>query len=47
MVTACVDAGAAFAVHVTRGASESLSLAVGDEVWLVIKTHSCRLVASP
>ena len=47
MVTASVDAGAAFAVHVTRGASESLGLSVGDEVWLVIKTHSCRLVASP
>jgi molybdate transport system ATP-binding protein len=47
MVTASVDAGALFAVHVTRGASESLGLTVGDEVWLVIKTHSCRLVASP
>jgi molybdate transport system ATP-binding protein len=47
MVTASVDAGAPFVVHVTRGASESLGLSVGDEVWLVIKTHSCRLVASP
>jgi molybdopterin-binding protein len=47
MVTADVDAGATFAVHVTRGASESLGLSVGDEVWLVVKTHSCRLVAAP
>jgi molybdate transport system ATP-binding protein len=47
MVTADVDAGARFAVHVTRGASESLGLSVGNEVWLVVKTHSCRLVASP
>jgi len=47
MVTAGVDAGAPFAVHVTRGASESLGLSIGDEVWLVVKTHSCRLVASP
>jgi len=39
-----VDAGAMFLVHVTRGAQRSLELAVGQRVWLVIKTHSCHLL---
>ncbi|OFW30004.1 MAG: molybdenum ABC transporter ATP-binding protein [Acidobacteria bacterium RIFCSPLOWO2_02_FULL_65_29] len=43
-VRADVDAGAAFAVHLTPGACESLRLEEADEVWLIIKTHSCRLV---
>jgi len=40
-----VDAGCVFEVHVTPGAAASLSLAEGHAIWLVIKTHSCRLVA--
>jgi molybdate transport system ATP-binding protein len=46
MVTATVEAGARFAVHLTPGACESLALSKGSDVWLIIKTHSCRLVAS-
>jgi molybdate transport system ATP-binding protein len=40
-----VTAGASFVAHVTPGALESLRLVPGKPVWLVIKTHSCRLVA--
>jgi molybdate transport system ATP-binding protein len=40
-----VDAGSVFEVHVTPGAASSLALAQGNAIWLVIKTHSCRLVA--
>lgn len=40
-----VQTGATFEVHVTPGASESLGLAGGQRVWLVIKTHSCRIVS--
>jgi molybdate transport system ATP-binding protein len=39
-----VNAGAVFVVHVTPGALRSLEIAPGKRVWLVIKTHSCRLV---
>jgi molybdate transport system ATP-binding protein len=39
-----VNAGAIFQVHVTPGALRALDLAVGQRVWLVIKTHSCHLV---
>ncbi len=41
-----VDAGAPFEVHLTPGAIESLQLAPGRPVWMVIKTHSCRVVSS-
>jgi len=44
-VIAGVEAGERFLVHVTPGACESLRLGVGDPVWLIIKTHSCRLVS--
>ena len=40
-----VQAGATFEVHLTPGASESLRLAAGQRVWLVMKTHSCRVVS--
>jgi molybdate transport system ATP-binding protein len=39
-----VNAGASFDVHVTPGASEALALAVGRQVWLVIKTYSWRVL---
>ena len=42
---AAVDAGARFVVHVTPSAAHSLRLAVGQRVWLVIKTYSCRSAA--
>ena len=40
-----VEAGALFEVHLTPGAADSLHLAPGQPVWLVIKTYSCRLVS--
>jgi molybdate transport system ATP-binding protein len=40
-----VRAGAVYHVHVTPGAARSLSLQVGRQVWLVVKTHSCHLVS--
>jgi molybdate transport system ATP-binding protein len=41
-----VNAGVRFTVHVTPGAVRSLELAPGSVVWLVVKTHSCHVVAS-
>jgi molybdate transport system ATP-binding protein len=45
MVHLEVNAGVRFTVHVTPGALRSLELTVGSVVWLVLKTHSCHLVA--
>jgi molybdate transport system ATP-binding protein len=45
LYTVQVDAGLVFTVHVTPGAVRSLQMAVGQRVWLVLKTHSCHLVA--
>jgi molybdate transport system ATP-binding protein len=45
-VQAIVDAGARFVVHLTPGARDALALAAGDPVWLIIKTHSFRIVSS-
>jgi molybdate transport system ATP-binding protein len=44
MVIARVEAGVAFTVHVTPGATRSLGLTVERPVWIVLKTHSCHLV---
>jgi len=44
MITAQVDCGARFEVHLTPGARDSLQLHSGREVWLVLKTHSCQFV---
>lgn len=42
----CGDGNAAvsMSVHLTLAARDSLRLAAGKEVWLVIKTHSCHLM---
>ncbi len=40
-----VDVGAVLEVRLTPAASETLGLRPGSRVWLVIKTHACRLVA--
>jgi molybdate transport system ATP-binding protein len=40
-----VNAGALFEVHVTLGAARDLHLQPGREVWLVLKTYSCHVVA--
>jgi molybdate transport system ATP-binding protein len=45
MVIAEIDAGRKFEVHLTPAACESLGLKPDRQVWLVIKTHSWRLVA--
>lgn len=44
-MVAAVDAGARFLVHVTPSAAETLRLSIGQRVWLVIKTYSCRSAA--
>jgi ABC-type molybdate transport system ATPase subunit len=33
-------------VHLTLAARDALGLAPGLEVWLVVKTHSCHLMAA-
>ena len=43
-VVATVEAGERFVVHLTAGAVDSLGLRTGMPVWLVVKTHSCRIV---
>jgi molybdate transport system ATP-binding protein len=45
-VRATVDIGVPVAVHVTPGSVEQLSLRQGSNVWLVVKTHSCRPVST-
>jgi molybdate transport system ATP-binding protein len=37
-----VDVGVPIEVHITPTSSEELQLGPGREVWLVVKTHSCR-----
>lgn len=44
-VIARVDVGGIFVVHLTPSAIESLGLHEGDSVWILVKTHSCRLVS--
>lgn len=45
IVLAKVDCGVEFAVHLTLAARDSLHLKQGSEVWVVVKTHSCHLLA--
>ncbi len=45
-VLAGVDCGARIEVHLTPGSCDALQLAVGQELWLIIKTYSCHLVAA-
>ena len=44
-VVAAVRAGERFVVHLTPGAVRSLDLRLNMTVWIVIKTHSCRIVS--
>jgi len=44
-VHAAVDAGVRFSVDLTPGARDALRLAPGDPVWLIVKTHSFRIVS--
>ncbi|HEY8670557.1 MAG TPA: molybdenum ABC transporter ATP-binding protein [Terriglobales bacterium] len=45
IVVARVDCGVEMSVHLTLGARDSLGLTPGRPVWLVVKTHSCHLLA--
>jgi molybdate transport system ATP-binding protein len=45
VIEARVDCGVELAVHLTLGARDSLGLAPGRQVWVIIKTHSCHLLA--
>jgi molybdate transport system ATP-binding protein len=46
MVRAAVSIGVPVEVHLTPTAAQTLSLRDGAAIWLVIKTHSCRLVSA-
>ena len=45
IVEARVDCGVEITVHLTLAARDSLQLQPGNPVWLVVKTHSCHLMA--
>ncbi len=45
IVAAKVDCGVEMEVHLTLAARDALQLQPGCEVWLVVKTHSCHLMA--
>ena len=46
IITATVDcSGAEFQVHLTLAARDALKLSVGKKVWVVVKTHSCHVMA--
>ena len=44
LISARVNCGVDMEVHLTLAARDSLGLAEGREVWLVIKTYSCHLM---
>ena len=46
IVRARIDCGVEMEVHLTLAARDALQLHPGREVWLVIKTHSCHLMAN-
>jgi molybdate transport system ATP-binding protein len=44
IVSSRVNCGVEMEVHLTLAARDALELIPGKQVWLVIKTHSCRLM---
>jgi molybdate transport system ATP-binding protein len=46
IVSAQVNCGVTMEVHLTLAARDSLQLQPGREVWLIVKTHSCHLMAA-
>jgi molybdate transport system ATP-binding protein len=46
IVAARTDCGAEMEVHLTLAARDSLQLHPGHQVWLIVKTHSCHLMAA-
>jgi len=45
MIIVRVESGVAFTAHVTPGAVRALELVVERQIWLVLKTYSCHLLA--
>jgi molybdate transport system ATP-binding protein len=45
IVMARVNCGVEMQVQLTLAARDSLHLQPGKEVWLIVKTHSCHLLA--
>jgi molybdate transport system ATP-binding protein len=45
IVVARVDCGVEMSAHLTLAARDSLDLKPGAPVWLIVKTHSCHLLA--
>jgi molybdate transport system ATP-binding protein len=45
IIVARVDCGIEMSVHLTLAARDSLELKPGKPVWLIVKTHSCHLLA--
>jgi len=45
VITATVDCGVPIEVRLTLAARDDLRLEPGREVWLIVKTHSCHLMA--
>jgi molybdate transport system ATP-binding protein len=45
IVMARVNCGVEMQVQLTLAARDSLHLLPGKEVWLIVKTHSCHLLA--
>jgi len=45
IIVARVDCGVELSVHLTLGARDSLELVPGRQVWVIMKTHSCHLLA--
>jgi molybdate transport system ATP-binding protein len=46
IVVVRVNCGVEMEVHLTLAARDSLGLQPGREVWLIVKTHSCHLMAA-
>ncbi len=46
IVVVRVNCGVDMEVHLTLAARDSLELQAGREVWLIVKTHSCHLMAA-
>src|SRR6266700_1068557 len=45
IIVARVECGVELSVHLTLGARDSLELAPGRQVWVIVKTQSCHLLA--
>lgn len=46
IVSARVDCGVEMEAHLTLAAREALGLTPGQQLWLVLKTHSCHLMSA-